>query len=162
MALMAGGHTRTWQPNRSFERSSSAMGLLNGSGGLLHRWEVATREREKRQGRRRSLRCRVQMVGEQEGNGQEALEAECINIGDGGLFAILPGSVAVGIGQRYTFRLHIRERGPEPGCGQCVSQQGEIIRLELLVDQTGYTDRIGIGVRLFGPRCGIVPMPAIR
>ena len=93
---------------------------------------------------------------------QQAIEAECINIGDGGLFAILPINVPVAIGQRYTFRLNIGERGPEPGSRQRVSQQGEIIRLELLLGQTGYADRIGIGVRLFGPRCGIVPMPAVR
>ncbi len=160
MALMTGGHTQTWRLNRP--SSPSTMGLLNGPSSLLHRWEIATREREKRQGRRRSLHCRVQMVGTEEGNTQEVIEAECVNIGDGGLFAILPGSVAVTVGQRYTFNLSIREQGPEPGCGQCVSQQGEIIRLELLVDQTGYADRIGIGVRLFGTRCGTVPMPAGR
>lgn len=130
------------------------------SGGFLRRWQIATRERDKRQGRRRSLHCHVQLIAEQEGRPTVTLEAECINIGDNGLFAILPSNANVAIGQRYLFRLSIGERGPEPGSEQTVSQQGEIIRKELLLGQNGYA--VGIGVRLFGPRSGIVPMPAIR
>ncbi len=147
-----------YSQRRPADRSS----LTSNSGSFLRRWEIATREREKRQGRRRSLRCSVQLLSDAEDNGQPPLHAECLNIGDGGLFAILPGSAGVAIGQRYTFQLNIGERGPEPGHGQCVSQKGEIIRLELLLGQEGYADRIGIGVRLFGPRSGIVPMPTMR
>ncbi|MGQ9649080.1 MAG: hypothetical protein ACUVXJ_03135 [Phycisphaerae bacterium] len=136
--------------------------MASHSGTFLRRWEIATREKEKRQGRRRSLRCSVELLNDAEENEQRPLTAECLNIGDGGLFAILPANVGVAIGQRYTFRLIIGERGPEPGHRQCVTQKGEIIRLELLLGQEGYADRIGIGVRLFGPRSGIVPMPTIR
>jgi len=92
------------------------------------------------------------------GDGNQ-MEAECVNVGDGGLFAMLSDGARVSSGQRYTFRLSIGERGPEPGCRQCVSQQGEIIRVELLLDEKGQGNRIGIGVRLVGPRSGMVPMP---
>jgi hypothetical protein len=132
------------------------------SSGFLRRWEVATRDREKRQGRRRSLHCPVLLTGDEDGRKEKQIQAQCINIGDSGLFAVVPASANVAIGQRYTFRLDIGERGPEPGCHQSVAQQGEIIRLELLLGEDGYADRIGVAVRLCGPRCGIVPMPAMR
>lgn len=163
MSSMTGTRAGTWEPSEDLRPSrSGGFSLTGNSRSLLRRWEIATRERDKRQGRRRSLRCSVQLLDDAEGNGQPPLHAECLNIGDGGLFAVLPGNVGVAIGQRYTFQLNIGERGPEPGCRQCVSQQGEVIRLELLLGQEGYANRIGIGVRLFGPRSGIVPMPTIR
>jgi len=145
-----------------YHRPSDRFPVASNSGTFLRRWEIATGEKEKRQGRRRTLRCSVQLFNDAEDNGQPPLTAECLNIGDGGLFAVLPSNVGVAIGQRYTFRLIIGERGPEPGHRQCVTQKGEIIRLELLLGQEGYADRIGIGVRLFGPRSGIVPMPTTR
>jgi hypothetical protein len=100
------------------------------------------------------------MIPETDGSEDRVIEADCVNVGDGGLFAVVPSSANAAIGQRYTFRLSIGERGPEPGRQQSVSQQGEIIRLELLLGHRGYA--VGIGVRLFGPRSGIVPMPALQ
>jgi len=90
---------------------------------------------------------------------QVAIPAECTNIGNGGLYATVPIGYGVAIGQRYTFQLTIGERGPEPGSRQLVSQQGEIVRVELMLGEDGYADRIGIGVRLTGPRAGLIPMP---
>lgn len=153
--ILAGGSRHS---STTVHRPSSG----SSSAGFLKRWELATRDREKRQGRRRSLYCRVLLIGDGADEQSPGIEAQCINIGDGGLFAIVPASANVAIGQRYTFRLDIGERGPEPGCHQCVAQQGEIVRLELLLGEEGYADRIGLAVRLFGPRCGIVPMPVVR
>ena len=63
------------------------------------------------------------------------------------------------MGQRYTFQLAIPERGPEPGSRQVVSQQGVIVRTELLINPKGEGDRVGIGVQLIGQRAGVIPMP---
>lgn len=87
------------------------------------------------------------------------IPAECSNISQGGLYGVVPIGYGVAIGQRYKFQLTIGERGPEPGSRQVVSQQGEVVRAELLLGEDGYGDRVGIGVRLFGPRTGLVPMP---
>jgi hypothetical protein len=163
MALSTGASVESWRTGESTYRPPAGGLSLSGSASnFLRRWDMATRDREKRQRRRRSLHCPVQLVDDPGVGETKVTEAECINIGDGGLFAIVSGTASVSLGQRFTFRLNIGERGPEPGCRQYVSQQGEVIRLELLMGEKGYADRIGIGVRLFGPRCGIVPMPSSR
>jgi hypothetical protein len=144
------GPSHAAAPGLPFSRSSSS---------FLRRWELATRDREKRQGRRRSLRCQILMSEDTPGGEGTPVAADCLNVGDGGLFAIVPEDVQVSLGQRFRFQLTIGERGPEPGSRQCVSQLGEVIRVELVLDEKGCGDRIGIGVRLFGPRSGIVPMP---
>lgn len=128
----------------------------------IGRWRIRLRDEEKRQCLRRSLRCALLLNrNAAEGKGEPAaIPAECLNISSSGLYGIVPIGYGVAIGQRYTFRLTIGERGPEPGSRQVVSQQGEIVRAELLLGEDGYGDRVGIGVRLFGPRSGLVPMPA--
>ena len=127
----------------------------------MMRWQRAGREKEKRQWPRRSLRCPLTLIdnaGEPKSNAV-VISAECSDVGNGGLYGIVPIGYGVAIGQRYTFELTIGERGPEPGSRQVVSQQGEIVRAELLLGEDGYGDRVGVGVRLFGPRSGLVPMP---
>jgi hypothetical protein len=89
----------------------------------------------------------------------KTIPGEAVEIGDGGLYAIIPIGFGVTIGQHYTFQLSIGERGPEPGAGQLVTQQGRVVRTELLISQEGQGDRLGIAVRLLGQRCGMVPMP---
>jgi len=125
------------------------------------RWQRATRDTERRQGPRRTLRCALRLTDNNLGQHSDpaVIPAECSNISNGGLYGIVPIGYGVAIGQRYTFQLTIGERGPEPGIRQIVSQQGEIVRAELLLGEDGYGDRVGIGVRLFGPRSGLVPMP---
>ena len=133
------------------ERSSSPM----------MRWQQATWEKERRQWPRRSLRCALTLIdntGEPKSD-PVVISAECSDVSNGGLYGIVPIGYGVAIGQRYTFQLTIGERGPEPGSRQVVSQQGEIVRAELLLGESGYGDRVGVGVRLFGPRSGLVPMP---
>ncbi len=128
---------------------------------VVIRWQRATTGTEKRQWPRRSLRCALVLnssVVEPQAK-LVTVPAECSDISNGGLCAIVPLGYGVAIGQRYTFQLTIGERGPEPGSLQTVSQQGEIVRAELLLGEDGYADRVGIGVRLFGPRSGLVPMP---
>jgi len=121
------------------------------------------RESEKRRLPRRSLQCELTMVNSigvgGDGGKPAAIPAECSNISQGGLYAVVPIGYGVAIGQRYRFELTVGERGPEPGSRQVVSQQGEIVRAELLLGEDGYGDRVGIGVRLHGPRTGLVPMP---
>jgi hypothetical protein len=119
------------------------------------------RDTEKRQSERRSLSCPVVLVTEVIGESEHPrdIPGDCTNIGNGGLYATVPIGYGVAIGQRYTFELTIRERGPEPGARQTVSQQGEIVRVELLLGEDGYAERIGVGVRLTGPRSGLIPMP---
>jgi len=128
----------------------------------IGRWQVPLRNEEKRQCPRRTLRCSLALSDNAiDGKGEpRTVPAECLNISTSGLYGIVPIGYGVAIGQRYTFRLTIGERGPEPGSRQVVSQQGEIVRAELLLGEDGYGDRVGIGVRLFGPRTGLVPMPA--
>lgn len=128
---------------------------------FMARWAPPPREQEKRQCRRRSLRCKVVLIdgGTEDKDNPVVIPAECLNVGDGGLYAMVRMGYGVAIGKRYTFRLTIGERGPEPDSGQVVSQRGEVVRAELLLGEDGYADRVGIGVRLFGPRSGLVPMP---
>jgi hypothetical protein len=157
--------TRTVAPRIIPERSeaalfSSALSSAASMRAFRQQWDLATRDREKRQGRRRSLRCQVRLTDETSGGNGTHIIADCLNIGDHGLFAILPEGVEAAIGQRYTFRLAIGERGPEPGCHQYVSQSGEVRRVELLLNEMGTGIRIGIGVRLLGPRSGSLPMPS--
>ena len=124
-------------------------------------WQPVVRDEEKRQWPRRSLRCALKLINLTRGQVTEptAVPAECSNISNGGLYAVVPIGYGVAIGQRYNFQLSVGERGPEPGARQMVSQQGEIMRAELLLGEDGYGDRVGVGVRLFGPRSGLVPMP---
>jgi|GEM_PF-3188606 len=117
---------------------------------------------DKRQGQRRPLCCEMLLIGDVADEAEEEpvmIPSQCLDIGDGGLYGVVPVGYGVAIGQRYTFRLKTGERGPEPGSLQVVSQRGRIIRTELLIEPDGSGDQIGVGVRLYGHRSGIVPMP---
>ncbi|MHC4445440.1 MAG: hypothetical protein ACYTF1_01060 [Planctomycetota bacterium] len=126
------------------------------------RWPTATTEEEKRQYLRRPLRCKMVLIdnAQEEKNHPTTVPAECYNICDGGLYAIVTIGYGVAMGQHYNFRINIGERGPEPGTQQVVFQHGKIVRTELLLGESGKGDRIGIGVQLYGHRSGCVPMPA--
>lgn len=152
------------QALRSAATSSRAVPSFLGprlAGASTRAWQMPTRESEKRQAPRRSLSCSLSLIGGPRGSraAPVTVPADCCNISSGGLYAIVTIGYGVAIGQRYTFQLTVGERGPEPGTRQIVSQQGEVMRAELLLGEDGYGDRIGIGVRLFGPRAGMVPMP---
>lgn len=128
----------------------------------LMQWVRTAPDDEKRQGRRRSLRCQMTLLScpEDINDTQPArIVGEVVEFGDGGLYGVVPIGFGVANGQRYTFELSISERGPEPGCGQVITQQGVVVRTELLINANGEGDRVGIGVKLFGQRCGLVPMP---
>jgi hypothetical protein len=90
---------------------------------------------------------------------RDMIPGECLNACEGGLYGTVPLGFGVNLGQCYTFRLMVGERGPEPGPIQVVSQQGTIVRTELLISGDGGEDRVGIGVRLIGHRTGLIPMP---
>jgi len=118
-------------------------------------------DQEKRQSRRRGLRCPMSLLDSRPGTDSRprSIPAQCYNISDTGLYGVVPIGYGVTMGQRYTFQLNIPERGPECTPCQVVSQQGIIVRTELLISPDGKNDRVGIGVRLVGPRSGVVPMP---
>jgi len=127
-----------------------------------NRWLIATSDEEKRQYPRRPLRCKMVLTksATEEQDDPAAVPAECFNICDGGLYAIVTIGYGVAMGQHYNFRIAIGERGPEPGSQQVVYQHGKIVRTELLLGESGKGDRVGIGVQLYGHRSGCVPMPA--
>jgi hypothetical protein len=115
---------------------------------------------DRRQCFRRPLHCAMLLI---EGDGRDerdTVPGECLNVSDGGLYGTVPLGYGVAIGQRYTFRLVVGERGPEPGATQLVSQQGVVLRTELLVGRGDAPDRLGIAVRLTGHRSGMIPMPS--
>jgi len=117
---------------------------------------------EKRQCRRRGLRCKMTLFEDFGGADVQPrmIPADCFNVSDTGLYGIVPIGFGVTLGQRYTFQLSICERGPDSGSQQNVTQQGTIVRSELLVGPEGQTDRMGVGVQLVGQRSGVIPMPA--
>ena len=119
-------------------------------------------DEEKRQCRRRGLRCKMALIDNFGGPDAQpqSIPGECYNIGATGLYGIIPIGFGVGIGQRYTFQLTVGEPGPEPGSFQIVTQQGLVVRTELLMSPNGQTDRMGIGVQLVGQRSGLIPMPS--
>ena len=109
---------------------------------------------------RRSLRCLMQMIDvslDPVAQESRTVPAECLNISDWGLYGTVGIGYGVAIGQRYVFRLRFKGLGPEPGLVQVVSQEGIIVRTELILGQEG--DRVGFSVRLCGHRAGMVPMP---
>lgn len=117
------------------------------------------REQDQRECPRRSLRCVLVLIDTTTGkDAGVAIPAECGNLSNGGLYAIVPMGYGVAIGRRYTFQLAVGECGPESASRQLLSQQGEVIRAELLIEENGYADHVGIGVRLSGPCAGLVPM----
>jgi hypothetical protein len=126
-------------------------------------WSFRTREEEKRQCARRSLRCELALVNAQTNDegAPHSIPGECMNFSEGGLYAIVPIGFGVAMGQRYTFQLKIGECGPEPGSSHIVQQQGEITRTELLLGEGGSPDRVGIAVKFRGHRIGTVPMPRL-
>jgi len=128
-------------------------------------WRETLRENDTRQCPRRSIRCDMFLIDdidlEEDRSEAQVIPAECLNISDGGLYGVVPIGYGVAMGQRYTFRLTIGERGPDPGANQLVSQVGTVIRTELLIGADGSGDRVGIGVRLHGHRSGTVPMPSM-
>jgi hypothetical protein len=117
---------------------------------------------ERRQCLRRELSCDLLLIDDITSDPADtpAVPGTCLDVSDGGLYATVPLGYGVAIGQRYTFRLMVSERGPEPGAIQIVSQQGIIVRTELLVGYDESGDRLGIGVKLSGHRSGVVPMPS--
>ncbi len=118
-------------------------------------------DEEKRQCRRRGLRCKMSLVDDRIGSDSQmrVIHAECYNVSDTGLYGIVPIGFGVTLGQRYIFQLELPERGPDSGSRQMVTQHGTVVRTELLVGPDGQTDRLGIGVQLVGPRSGVIPMP---
>ena len=119
-------------------------------------------DEEKRQCRRRGLRCKMALIDDSGGRDAQpqSIPGDCFNIGATGLYGIIPTGSGVGIGQRYTFQLTVGEPGPEPGSFQVVTQQGLVVRTELLMSPNGQTDRMGIGVQLVGQRSGLISMPS--
>lgn len=119
-------------------------------------------DEEKRQCRRRGLRCQMVLIDDEGGPDARprTVSGNCFNISDVGLYGIVPLGHGVGIGQRYTFQLTVGEPGPGAGGRQIVTQQGVVVRSELLVGPDGQTDRVGIGVQLIGQRSGVIPMPS--
>ncbi len=126
-------------------------------------WYSRSKEEEKRQCTRRSLRCEIALTDEQmdEGGEVQSIPGECMNFSEGGLYAIVPIGFGVAIGQFYNFHLKIGECGPEPGLRHVVRQPGVITRTELLLGEDGKPDRVGIAVRFRGYRSGTVPMPRL-
>ena len=118
-------------------------------------------DEEKRQCRRRGLRCKLALIDDSGGPDTQPrmIPGDCFNVSDTGLYGIVPIGYGVTLGQRYTFQLTVGERGPDSGSHQLVTQQGSIVRSELLVGPAGQTDRMGIGVQLVGQRSGVIPMP---
>jgi hypothetical protein len=124
-------------------------------------WVRSSPDEEKRQCNRRGLRCKISLIDHSPGDDVQAhpVPADCLNVSDSGLYGVVSLGYGVAMGQRYTFQLAIPERGPEPGSRQVVSQQGLIVRTELLINSKGEGDRVGIGVQLIGQRAGVIPMP---
>ncbi len=125
------------------------------------RWPVTTRDIEGRQCARRSLHGEFRLVDDvaEEKESPQIIPGECLNISDGGLYGTVPLGYGVAIGQCFTVRLEIDERGPEPGSLQNISQKGRILRAELMIGEDGYADRVGIAIQLYGHREGVIPMP---
>jgi hypothetical protein len=88
------------------------------------------------------------------------ITGSCFNVSDVGLYGIVPLGHGVAMSQRYTFQLTVGEPGPGAGGCQIVTQQGIVVRSELLVSPDGQTDRVGIGVQLIGQRSGVISMPS--
>jgi len=124
-------------------------------------WVRSSPDEEKRQCNRRGLRCKMTLINNSPGDDVQAhlVPGDCLNVSDSGLFGVVPIGFGVAMGQRYTFQLSIPERGPEPGAEQVISQQGTIVRAELLINPNGEGNRVGIGVQLIGQRTGVIPMP---
>lgn len=114
-------------------------------------------DQERRHCPRRGLRTRLLLRDPSNSEAEAGVHGLCLNISRDGLYATVPIGYGLGVGQLYTFEMTIAERGPEPGTLQRVAQRGRIVRTDLLLSPEG--DRLGIGVRLVGPRLGIVPMP---
>lgn len=117
---------------------------------------------DRRQCRRRELCCDLLLIDNvtSDSPNPATIPGRCLDVSHGGLYATVPLGYGVTIGQRYTFRIMVPERGPEPGAIQVVSQQGIILRTELLVGCEEIGDRLGIAARLTGHRSGMLPMPA--
>lgn len=124
-------------------------------------WMRFVEDSDKRQAPRRELRNRMVMIetDPEDDIEPQTVQGECLNVGDGGLYGIVPIGFGVAMGQRYTFQVCVDECGPEPGQNQVVTQQGIVVRTELLINNYGEGDRVGIGVQLIGQRSGVIPMP---
>ncbi len=145
-----------------YDQPAAPPGSLAGLGYDRMAWLHSGTDQGRRQCARRSLRCPVLLLecGEHDVR-PRAIPGECLDVSDGGLYAAVPIGYGVAAGQRHTFQLTIGENGPEPGLGQIVTQQGIILRTELLIETGGRGDRVGIAVRLIGPRAGVIPMPQL-
>ncbi|MBI4581510.1 MAG: hypothetical protein HY718_17550 [Planctomycetes bacterium] len=140
----------------------SVAGAAASPGGEISYEAVRLHDRDDhRQSQRRALHCNMLLIepGGLETDGSGVVPGECLNVGDGGLYGTVPLCYGVGLGQHYTVRLMVDERGPEPGAMQVVSQQGKIVRTELLMGRDRGEDRLGIAVKLYGHRSGVLPMP---
>ena len=149
--------TTTPQPSQGRTRSHT---LPTGKAYQMH-WVRSSPDEEKRQCNRRGLRCKMTLIEHSPVDDIQAhpVPANCLNVSDSGLYGVVPIGYGVAMGQRYTFQLAIPERGPEPGAEQVISQQGLIVRAELLFNPKGEGNRVGIGVQLIGRRSGVIPMP---
>ena len=133
---------------------------------ILSPWQEADRGRseENRQCARRSLHCPMVLHDDvmEAGSHRAKTPGKCMDIGNGGLYGTVALGYGVAVGQRYTFRLTIGELGSEPGLRQIVTQQGKIVRTDLMLGIDGSGDLVGIGVQWVGHRDGTVPMPSIK
>lgn len=154
------GRRQTWSQTSPSGRSAQSASEITTDyqSRVVYR---ASGQEERRQRPRRELSCKLTLIDNvmSASSDPPTIPGECLNISDSGLYATVPLGYGVTIGQRYTFRLMVPEVGPEPGPTQIVSQQGLIIRTELLVGFENGNDRLGIAVRLTGHRSGVVPMP---
>ncbi|MHC4442696.1 MAG: hypothetical protein ACYTF1_19700 [Planctomycetota bacterium] len=151
-----------WFPSVSAINGSSSVKQENKSGNPFRfLWKHTTDDSVKRVCERHSYKHEVLMLnGTSNNDAPKPIPAECTNISDSGLYAIVPFGYGVALKQRYNFQLTINRPGPEQGPRDLISQRGEIMRVELLFGEDGYADHVGIGVRLFGPRTGTLPIPS--
>lgn len=109
-------------------------------------WAIGVYQEESRRSPRQSVQCEMLMVDPTwwESENSQPIRGECLNLSDDGLYGVVPLGYGLAVGQRYVFQLRLPE-------GELtVSQPGTIVRTELLLGVDG--DRIGVGVRLSGPR----------
>ncbi len=112
----------------------------------------------RRQCPRRSLHCPIRLIDFSEDHpGGRTIPATGQDVSDGGLYAIVSIGYGLAVGQRYLFEMAHEGLGPEPGTLRMVQQWGEILRTELLLNDRGQSDRVGIAVRLYGHRESVIP-----
>jgi len=163
-AIMATPTSSSYRYNDTSELFSSIRPKSNIRSSYKSRWSTAFLEEEKRQYKRRPLRCEMVLIdiNQNEHDDAVAVPATCFNICDGGLYGIVPIGYGVAMGQHYTLRITIGECGPEPGTKQIVFQRGKVVRTELLLGENSVADRVGIGVQFYGHRTSCIPTPSSK